>query len=149
MDTLSALLQGMLLFAICVGIYELRERRLGRRTGKIVTAPIQLADVEGNVTMDCRGCTAKNRIPYDQLLKRPICGRCKQRLLPGTQITFETARRASEKLRDVWGNYDRLWPRIHNGLFFAMSTTAPGEHGGDDKGATPNVPASDMPSVHN
>lgn len=40
------------------------------------------------VTLDCRACSKLNRVSWDNLKKKPLCGGCKQRLMPKRTIEF-------------------------------------------------------------
>jgi len=37
----------------------------------------------------CSGCTAVNRIPKERLADNPVCGKCKQQLIPGHPIDLD------------------------------------------------------------
>jgi len=89
--------------------------------------------VTGHVIVDCLKCHKHNRVPYARLLKRPICGGCKDRLLPYRKITLETDRLRTKtkmqkldgpalaEVRRVQTNYEKFWNVMHHQLFGLIS----------------------------
>lgn len=86
-----------------------RELALARQTAPDATSAGHYVEV------DCAGCRKTNRIPSTHLRRRPICGGCKARLLPGRRIVlchvrsldFDPALR--KELDGVTKDYDRFW----------------------------------------
>lgn len=92
------------------------------RTARELTLARQVAPVEDRtghyVEVDCAACHAMNRVPAARLRSRPICGKCKVRLLSGRKITichvrnldFDPALRRA--LDDAAKDYDRFWATL-------------------------------------
>jgi hypothetical protein len=66
-----------------------------------------------SVEVDCRLCGQFNRVPAARLRDRPICGRCKTRLMPGKRVVLCRTSRIdgplSANLDELWSDEDRLW----------------------------------------
>lgn len=46
---------------------------------------------EPKVDLPCAACGARNRVPKDRLGDVPVCGRCKEKLLPGHPVSLDDA----------------------------------------------------------
>lgn len=70
------------------------------------------------VQVDCVGCGKLNKIPADRIRHRPICGGCKQKLLPKRKIVLYQVRNLafdkvlSLELDAVLKDYDRFWATL-------------------------------------
>lgn len=68
------------------------------------------------VEVDCRGCGKFNRVPARRLRDRPICGRCKTRLMPGRRIVLcrskQVEGRLNKELDALWSDEDLLWRHL-------------------------------------
>lgn len=66
-----------------------------------------------SVEVDCRLCGQFNRVLAARLRDRPICGRCKTRLMPGKRVvlcrTSPIEGFLSVELKALWSDEDRLW----------------------------------------
>ena len=73
-----------------------------------------------SVEVDCRLCGQFNRVLVTRLRDRPICGRCKTRLMPGRRfvlcITSRIEGSLSAELDALWSDEDRLWGRLADHL---------------------------------
>lgn len=73
-----------------------------------------------SVEVDCRLCGQFNRVPAARLRDRPICGRCKTRLMPGKRVvlchTSPIAGSLRVDLNALWSDEDRLWGRLADHL---------------------------------
>jgi hypothetical protein len=83
--------------------------RLDRRARRRADGFSEGASVE----VDCRLCGQFNRVPAARLRDRPICGRCKTRLMPGKRVvlcrTSPIAGSLRGELNALWSDEDRLW----------------------------------------
>jgi len=72
-----------------------------------------LSDAGVSVEVDCRACGQFNRVPSHRLRDRPVCGRCKARLMPGKRVVLcrvsPMEGRLSADLDALWRDDDRLW----------------------------------------
>lgn len=67
----------------------------------------------GYVTVDCRSCEQVNRITWQRLRDKPVCGKCKARLMPKTRITVTTSDPVlNHELSKVWNDFDKTWSLI-------------------------------------
>ena len=70
------------------------------------------------VQVDCASCGKLNKIPADRIRHRPICGGCKQKLLPKRKIVLYQVRNLafdkvlSLELDAVLKDYDRFWATL-------------------------------------
>lgn len=73
-----------------------------------------------SVEVDCRLCGQFNRVPATRLRDRPMCGRCKTRLMPGRRIVICRMSRIEQPLRTeldaAWTDEARLWGRLADHL---------------------------------
>jgi thiol-disulfide isomerase/thioredoxin len=64
-----------------------------------------------NLLIPCPHCNALNRLPQDRLAQTPICGRCKEQVLPGAPFDVTEGGFASQLkgdlplLLDVWADW--------------------------------------------
>lgn len=69
-----------------------------------------------SVEVDCRGCGQFNRVASRRLRDRPMCGRCKAKLMPGKRIVLCRVSPMDERQRSeldaLWTDEDRLWQRL-------------------------------------
>jgi len=73
-----------------------------------------------SVEVDCRRCGQFNRVPAARLRHRPLCGRCKTRLMPGRRIVLCRSKRIDGRLRDeldeLWSDEELLWDHLADHL---------------------------------
>jgi thioredoxin 2 len=64
-----------------------------------------------NLLIPCPHCNALNRLPQDRLAQSPLCGRCKEQVLPGAPFDVNEGGFASQLkgdlplLLDVWADW--------------------------------------------
>lgn len=79
----------------------------------------------GHVEADCRDCGQINRVPWQRLRSKPVCGKCKARLMPKARVrvSVEDPTWWSE-LAAVRDDYDKTWELIAD-AFDRLSTIKP------------------------
>lgn len=102
---------------------------LGHTAGRLLEAQdarkVEFYRESGSVETDCRGCGQINRIPWHRLRNRPVCGKCKARLLPKGRVRISIDDPAtSRELVAVWDDYEKMWESIAN-AFDRFSTIKP------------------------
>lgn len=81
-----------------------------------------------SVEVDCRGCGQFNRVPSHRLRDRPVCGRCKARLMPRRRVVLcrvtPMNSRLLTELKEVWSDEDRLWQSLADHVALETKATA-------------------------
>jgi hypothetical protein len=118
--------------ALCVGGFLglTYGKMIGARTAKLDAAKHSDAAQRSEfyaspgcvVEMDCKACGQFNRVAWHKLLAKPLCGRCKVRLMPRTRVNITTVTKVFDtQLTKIWNDYDGLWQYI-DGVFTKHSS---------------------------
>lgn len=93
-------------------------------------APGSFSDGDA-VEVDCRRCGQFNRVAAPRLRDRPICGRCKERLMPGRRLVIcrisKIEGRLRTELNTLWDDEDLLWGHIADRVRRPQEAAQPSE----------------------
>jgi len=112
---------------ICaVGVYY--GHQLGHVKGQLLEAEgrkkTEFYRESGYVQADCRACGQINRLPWQRLRDKPVCGKCKARLLPKARVVISTCDPVlNRELTSVWDNYEKVWELVAD-AFDRLSVTS-------------------------
>ena len=103
--------------------------QLGYVKGKLLeaenTKKVEFYRESGTVEVDCRSCEQINRVPWQRIRDKPVCGKCKARLMPKARVRISVSDPAWQRELDkVWNDYDKIWSVIGD-AFDRLSTVKP------------------------
>ena len=103
--------------------------QLGHVKGQLLEAEnskkIEFYRESGTVEADCRGCGQINRIPWQRMRDKPVCGKCKARLMPKARVRMSVEDPVLQsELAAVWNDYEKVWNVIAD-AFDKLSTIKP------------------------
>jgi hypothetical protein len=114
------------------GIFALGVRyghQLGHVKGRLLEAEnvkkVEFYRESGTVEADCRGCGQINRISWQRMRDKPICGKCKARLMPKACVRMSIEDPVLQgALAAAWNDYEKTWAAIAD-AFDKLSTIKP------------------------
>jgi hypothetical protein len=105
--------------AIATGFWK-RRVRAAQRTPSF-------SDVGFSVEVDCRACGKFNRVYASRLRDRPVCGRCKAKLMPGKRVMLTRVIPMEGVIRSElnkhWTDETRLWEILANHIALERKTS--------------------------